>query len=105
MSQLKRQSFFVDYNYAGDIYSKLNISESTDRQDSWKMPNYHLFDLGFRHGFKIGDFKATVNGKLNNILDTEYISDAFDGLNHTAQDATVYYGAGRTFSLGLKVKF
>ncbi|MCD8402402.1 TonB-dependent receptor [Tenacibaculum finnmarkense] len=102
---IKKTKFFVDYNYAGDIYSKLNISESTDRQDSWKMPNYHLFDLGFRHGFKIGDFNATLNGKLNNILDTEYISDAFDGSNHTAQDATVYYGAGRTFSLGLKVKF
>ncbi|CAA0216409.1 TonB-dependent receptor [Tenacibaculum maritimum] len=100
-----KTSFFVDYNYAGDIYARFNITKSTDRMNAWKMPSYHLFDLGFRHGFKIGVFDATLSGKLNNIFDTEYISDAFDGDGHTAQTANVYYGAGRTFSLGLKIKF
>jgi iron complex outermembrane receptor protein len=42
---------------------------------------------------------------MNNIFDVEYISDAFDDGSHTAAGANVYYGTGRTFSLGLKVNF
>ncbi len=104
---LEKTSLFLDYNYAGDIYARFNITRSTDRKNAWKMPSYHLFDLGVNHGFKIGSLDATLNGKMNNIFDVEYISDAFDGSDgtHSATSANVYYGAGRTFSLGLKVKF
>ena len=102
---LDRTNLFIDYNYAGDLYSKFDITRSIDRENTWKMPGYHLADLGFRHGFTIGDFYATLSGKMNNIFDVEYISDAFDDGTHTASGANVYYGAGRTFSLGLKVNF
>lgn len=102
---LDRTNLFLDYNYAGDLYSKFNITRSIDREDTWKMPAYHLVDFGFRHGFTIGDFNTTLSGKMNNIFDVEYISDAFDDGTHTATGANVYYGSGRTFSLGLKVNF
>jgi iron complex outermembrane receptor protein len=102
---LERTNVFLDYNYAGDIYSKFDITRSTDRLDTWKMPAYHLVDFGFRHGFTMGDFNASFSGKMNNIFDVEYISDAFDDGSHTAAGANVYYGTGRTFSLGLKVNF
>ena len=102
---LERTNLFLDYNYAGDLYSKFDITRSIDRENTWKMPGYHLADFGFRHGFTIGDFYATLSGKMNNIFDVEYISDAFDDGTHTASGANVYYGAGRTFSLGLKVNF
>ena len=96
----------LDYNYAGDIYARVDISQgTTDRQNTWKLPSYHLFDLGLNHGFSIGDFDATLTGNMNNIFDVEYVSDAFDASSHLAADADVYYGAGRTFSLGLKVNF
>jgi outer membrane receptor protein involved in Fe transport len=102
---LDRSSVFVDYNYSGDLYSKFDITRSTDRLDTWKMPNFHLFDLGLKHSFNIGEFDATLLGKMNNIFNVEYISDAFDDGTHTAAGANVYYGTGRTFSLGLKVNF
>jgi len=103
---LEKSTIFLDYNYAGDIYSKFDITRSTDRLDTWKLPSYHLLDLGFNHGFEIGGLDATLSGKMNNIFDVEYISDAFDdGDQHIATGAKVYYGAGRTFSFGLKVKF
>ncbi|ARV15631.1 TonB-dependent receptor [Polaribacter sp. SA4-12] len=102
---LEKSTIFLDYNYAGDLYSKFDITRSTDRLDTWKMPAYHLFDLGFRHGFTIGEFETSLSGKMNNIFDVEYISDGFDDGTHTAAGANVYYGAGRTFSLGLKVNF
>jgi outer membrane receptor for ferrienterochelin and colicin len=103
---LERTSIFLDYNYAGDIYAKFDFSRgTTDRQNTWKMPSYHLFDLGFNHGFTVGEFDATLSGNMNNIFDVEYVSDAFDAPDHSAAGAGVYYGAGRTFSLGLNVKF
>ena len=35
----------------------------------------------------------------------KYISDAFEQDTNTYTDAKVYYGAGRTFSVGMKIKF
>lgn len=106
-------SMFLDYNYAGDLYAKMDITRSTDRKNTWKLPSYHLFDFGVRHGFTIGGLNATLSGKMNNIFDVDYISDAFDKteevtpgvFEHTSTNAGVYYGSGRTFSLGLKIKF
>lgn len=105
---LPKTTLYLDYNYASDVYAFYYITDRGDennRANSWKLPAYGLFDLGFNHGFKIGDFNATLNGKLNNLFDVEYISDANDGLTSDYDTATVYYGAGRTFSLGLKIKF
>ncbi len=104
---LEKSSIFLDYNYAGDLYAKFDFSlGTTDRLDTWELPSYHLVDLGFNHGFDIGGLDATLSGKMNNIFDVEYISDAFDdGDQHLASGAKVYYGAGRTFSLGLKINF
>ncbi|WP_298882831.1 carboxypeptidase-like regulatory domain-containing protein [uncultured Polaribacter sp.] len=102
---LDKTTLFLDYNYAGDLYSRFDITRSTDRLNTWKMPAYHLIDFGLSHGFNLGDFDASLSGKMNNIFDVEYISDAFDDGTHTATGANVYYGAGRTFSLGLKVNF
>ncbi|PQB08441.1 TonB-dependent receptor [Polaribacter filamentus] len=104
---LDKTSVFLDYNYAGDLYANIDFSRGTeDGLNTWKMPAYHLFDLGFNHGFIIGELDALVTGNMNNIFDVEYISDAFDNADtHSAQDAGVYYGAGRTFSLGLTVNF
>jgi outer membrane receptor protein involved in Fe transport len=69
------------------------------------MPAYGLFDLGLNHGFNIGQFDASLSARMNNVLNTEYISDARDGAGSIAQTAGVYYGAGRTFSLGIKLNF
>lgn len=105
---LPKTSFTFDYNYAGNLYAAYRITDREDpnnRNDSWKMPAYNLFDLGLRHGFTISGLDATLTGNLNNVFNTEYISDAYDGVNSKYDTATVYYGAGRTFSLGLKIKF
>ena len=68
------------------------------------MPDFGLFDVGLKHGFAIGSFDATLIGKVNNVFNTEYVSDAND-IDGTALKAQVYYGAGRTYSVALKVNF
>ena len=108
---LSKTTIALDYNYAGDVFAKYDITGRDDvnavnyRLDSWKMPAYNLLDLSLYHGFKIGDFDSKITANMNNIFDVEYISDAFEGESGTYTDAKVYYGAGRTFSLGLKINF
>jgi len=105
---MEKTSFYIDYNYASDLYASYRITDrgdETNRQDSWELPAYGLFDMGLNHGFTVGKFDASLSARMNNVLNTEYISDARDGDNSVAQTAGVYYGAGRTFSLGLKINF
>lgn len=102
----KKSVVYVDYNYAGNMYAEFDVDSrsESDLPDVWEAPDYGLFDLGLSHSFDFGPFEAKLNGKVNNIFDTLYISDAQD-VEGVSYKALVYYGAGRTYSLGLKIKF
>ncbi|WP_070786710.1 TonB-dependent receptor [Flavobacterium crassostreae] len=101
-----KSQFYVDYNYAGNLYSSYDVTNrSKENMPSlWKVPAYGLIDLGMNHHFKFGSFEANLNGKVNNALNTTYISDAND-IDGTASSAFVYYGAGRTYSIGLTLNY
>lgn len=101
-----KSNIYVDYNFAGDNYSSYDVTNrgSLDLPDVWKLPDFGLFDVGLRHSFAMGPFDATLIGKVNNAFNTEYVSDAND-LDGTASTAQVYFGPGRTYSVGLKVNF
>lgn len=103
----EKTSFTLDYNYFANMYAQIDVLDyattsapTTRPDDSWKAPNYSTFDASLRHGFKFGNFDSTLTVRVNNIFDTEYIADALDGV-----DPLVWYGFGRTFNLGLKIKF
>lgn len=102
----QKSNIYVDYNFAGDNYASYDVTNrgSNDLPNVWKLPDFGLFDLGARHSFEMGEFEATIVGKINNVFNTEYISDAND-LDGTANAAQVYFGPGRTYSVGLKVNF
>lgn len=98
----------ADWTYFDRLYADFAIeyrNNPDDRSDAWKMPSYNLLDISANYHFKLGKFNASLFGKVNNLLDTEYFSDAIDGLAHNPETSYVYYGFGRTWSLGLKIKF
>jgi len=96
----------VDYNYFANLYADFDPSNrQTVGPDAWEVPDYGVFDAALRHNFKFGDFDASLTGRINNIFNTDYISDAFDGGASDATTARVYYGFGRTFSVGAKLNF
>ena len=99
----------ADMYHAADIFAEFDIESRTtpdsEGVDSWKMPNYTLVNANVRYDFDLGGFEATIYGNVDNLLDTEYISDAKDGRNHTAMNAAVWYGWGRTWNMGLKFRF
>ena len=99
-------TFTIDYNYFADLYADFDPSDRGEvGPDAWKVPAFSLFDTAIRHTFEFGSFDASIIGRVNNVFDTVYISDANDRGNSTAAEALVYYGAGRTFSVGAKIKF
>ncbi|NNK28413.1 MAG: TonB-dependent receptor, partial [Flavobacteriaceae bacterium] len=97
----------IDYNYFDNLYADFDPSNrgTQGAPDAWKVPAYGIFDAAFKHGFEFGEFDAILTARMNNIFDTEYIADALDGTGSNAQTALVYYGFGRTFSVGAKLKF
>lgn len=101
-----KSQMYIDFNYAGDMYSSYDVTNrgSADLPDLWEVPSFSLVDIGLSHGFNIGVFDARLNGKINNLFNTEYISDS-DDIDGTSAAAYVYYGTGRTYSVSLKVKF
>lgn len=97
----------IDYNYFDNLYADFDPSDrgTAGAGDAWKVPAYGIFDTAFSHGFTFGSFDAVLTGRMNNIFDTQYIADALDGAGSNERTALVYYGFGRTFSVGLKLKF
>ncbi|OUR98241.1 TonB-dependent receptor [Flavobacteriales bacterium 33_180_T64] len=99
--------FTVDYNYFDNLYADYNPSDrgAEGAPDAWKVPAYGIFDTAMSHGFTLGEFEMVLTARMNNVFNTEYISDALDGSGSNAETALVYYGFGRTFSVGAKFKF
>jgi outer membrane receptor for Fe3+-dicitrate len=101
-----KTNLVVDYNYFANIYADYDPSDrGAPGPDAWKMPDYGVFDVVLRHGFDFGPFDAELTGRINNLFNTHYIADALDGTNSVAQNALVYYGFGRTFSVGARFNF
>jgi outer membrane receptor protein involved in Fe transport len=99
-------TFNIDYNHFADLYSDYDPSDRGEvGPDAWKVPSFNLFDTSIRHKFKFGNFDTSIIARVNNVFDTTYISDAQDGTDSDAATASVYYGFGRTFSVGAKINF
>jgi outer membrane receptor for ferrienterochelin and colicin len=95
-------------NYFGKNYANFTPENKTnikDKVDSWQMPDFYTVDLGCNYKFKLSSMDATIYLNANNLFNTEYISDATDGVNHDALTSLVYYGSGRTWTAGLRVRF
>jgi len=101
----------LDFTYWDRNYSNYKISDvSTSISDQtfvdpWMIPAAGTLDFHATYKFKLGDYNCTVNGVCDNVLGQEYIADATDGADHTWKTAKVFYGFGRTWTVGLKLAF
>ena len=100
-----RTNIGVNYLYGNNFYGDFDPRGRGDMNSpqAWKAPAYNLFDLNIRHGFDLGPFDATITGNVYNFFNTEYIADATDG--GSAFNSRVFYGFGRTFTVGAKINF
>lgn len=104
---------FYGRNYADYDVSTLITGSKVGKEivvaQPWRIPSAYTFDASISYNFKIGNLDATWMGNCNNLLNEHYITDALDNGaktgGHSWQDATVFYGFGRTWSMSMKVKF
>ncbi|QQS49852.1 MAG: TonB-dependent receptor [Bacteroidota bacterium] len=102
--------FGADYTYYDRLYANfqpenrnLEPAEGEKNPDAWQVPSFGILDANIRYKFKISNLNATLVGNMNNLLDTEHITDADDG--GTWESSTVYYGWGRSWRVSLKIDF
>lgn len=95
--------------YYDNLYAEFDPTGRGDADKKgvqpWKVPAVGLFDANFVYNFKIGDFDAALLGNINNLFNTEYISDADDGKDSDWKTAKVYYGVGRNWMTSLRINF
>ena len=105
--------FGVDYYYAWRNFADFSIggndlvvnSEKTYGK-TWQIPGAGIFNANVSYTFNLAGLRSTVSGNVMNLLDQEYIADAYDGGDNSWQTAyRVFYGFGRTWSMRWKVNF
>ena len=106
-------------NYYAD-FDPTSRDDASDREQSWKIPAYNVFDLNVgydipREMLKASRFDIRVFANVFNVFDSFYIQDASDnsrynaygdnGVNHRADDAEVHLGLPRAFNFGTRITF
>ena len=113
-------SLGFQYNFTKDLYLGINSiyyanmyanfnpetrTKETDRNQSWKMPDFMLFDLHAGYYFNVDKLPASIKFHVFNLLDKAYFMEAQDGLNHDRATSTMFYGYGRVFNVSLNLSF
>ncbi len=113
---IKKLYFKVRGTYFARQYADFDpftLTAGAEQRESWSMPNYLLTEVHAGYGFRARKTEVLITGSVLNALDTYYISDARnnDGnvapasYNFDAASASVYFGAGRTWNLGVQFTF
>ncbi|WP_434037391.1 TonB-dependent receptor [Formosa sp. 4Alg 33] len=101
---MPKTRIMADFNYFDRIFAEYDPSDrGTPGPEAWELPAYGLFDLGLVHNLDFGPFDVRLVGRMNNVFNTEYVANGYDG--STASSARVWYGTGRTFSVGAQLNF
>lgn len=104
------------WNYYGRLYAQINVEDfdEADHDGSLKAPDYDLFDVGLTYRTKLAGIKFTLRGNVNNLFNTEYLSDIYDNRRASAGEDTyrgirtgnrVQFGLGRTWNVSLRAEF
>lgn len=95
---------YAYYSFSG---SNLRLEEEISIAEPWKVPAASQIDMNASYRFKLGKLDATLSGNVNNLLDYQYISKAYNPKSGVVSEETIYcyYAFGRTYSLRLRVNF
>ncbi len=91
----------IKWTYFGKNYADFSPDQLTganEDRESWKMPDYYLFDVHSGYSFNTRKVKYRIGLSLLNALNQSYISDASTRLGFEPQDIEVYFGQGLRLS-------
>ncbi len=98
----------IKWTYFGKNYADFapdQLTGANQDRESWKMPNYYLFDVHAGYNFKIGKLRYRASLSLLNALNNAYISDASTRLGFEPSQIEVFFGQGIRLSGSLGVTF
>ena len=107
----------ANYNYYANYTAYYDPTKlTTPGYVPYKLPNYNLLDMNLVFRFKFAGLDGSFIGNVYNVLNTHYLSDAYDSnagavsasgaiINPTPSSVGVYYGIGRQYTTTLKFKF
>ncbi len=105
-------SFSPNYLFFGRYYANFNpVSRSFNNENniqSWRIPDFGRID--FHANLSITPTSSILkeisfNFNLFNVLNSKNIVSAYDGNNHSANSAIVWYGSERNGSISVEIKF
>ncbi len=116
LKPVKGLLFYSTYSYYDNLYANFDISDSqfySENPQIVKLDSYGLLDAGVSYKFDMKGFSLVFRANMNNVLDTDYISELQTNIidNPATPDVNEfmynkgYYGFGRTWNVGLKVIF
>jgi iron complex outermembrane recepter protein len=116
LKPVKGLLIYSTYSYYDNLYANFDISDSqfyAENPEILKLEGYGLLDAGISYKHDMKGFSLVVRANMNNVLDTEYISELQTNIVDDPSTPDVdefmynkgYYGFGRTWNLGLKVIF
>ena len=105
---LEHFSLGLNWVYYDRLYADFNpVSRSnpSDREQSYRIPAYHLLDAHFQVVFTMFGQEAMVNMGILNLLNSKHILRGMDGADHSLNSFTGFWGFGRSVNVGLKLRF
>ena len=105
-----------NFYYADNLYARYGIDDSQFQAPDGevvKLPAYSLVNAGIFYTINLGDLDVDLRFNVNNLLDTRYISEMWTNNADdpsTSEDEFLttnqgWYGFGRTWNFGVKVRF
>lgn len=98
----------IDWTFNDRLYADFdptNRNNINDRQQSYKLPSYHLVDVHLGYSYKLFNNKAFIGLSCYNLFNTTYIMRGQDGANHNLDSLLAYWGFERTFNIQFKLNF
>lgn len=99
---------YLNYTYYDNLYADFDITDGQFYEPNpviVKLPSYGLVDLGGSYKFDLGKMEMSLRFNVNNLLDEEYVAELDTNIDDDFKKNQGFYGFGRTWNLGLKVKF
>ena len=84
-------------------FDPVSRTDPEDRADSYRIPSYHLFNVGVKWTGSIRKMGIVLFLNANNIADARYIERSKDGAGHDRATFTGYWAEGRNLNFGIRL--
>ena len=101
---------FAYYSFSGN---NLALGKEISILDPWQIPASSTIDVNASYKFKMGGLDAIFSGNINNLLNYQYMTKAWNPSSivsagtpvATADNIYCYFDSGRTYTVRLKINF